>query len=151
MALLKKSLGRKLYSTIGQSQTRVSFCLSCFPCSYSNRLENVQSHCTHSGGSGQESQNMSTSSRIHVLGFKDQAEDDISRGIEEPRTTIADEDEEGDKQEVIEESLPAPSYPPTAEDWRRYRTTFTKLYWSEDKTLTEAMTDMQRRYNFRAT
>jgi len=46
---------------------------------------------------------------------------------------------------------PPPSYPPTKGDWIAYRSSFTNLYWLEDKPLPEVMLIMRQRYNFKAT
>ncbi|KAH8588664.1 Clr5 domain-containing protein [Bisporella sp. PMI_857] len=53
--------------------------------------------------------------------------------------------------EIPDGVLKPPSYPPTAADWKLYRSTFKKLYWTEDRTLKETAELMKERYGFRAT
>lgn len=50
----------------------------------------------------------------------------------------------------VDRDLPIPNRPPTAEDWRAYRSTFTQLYKVENKTLREVMNIMKEQYHFRA-
>ncbi|KAE8451744.1 hypothetical protein EG329_003201 [Mollisiaceae sp. DMI_Dod_QoI] len=47
--------------------------------------------------------------------------------------------------------LPQPAYPPTRRDWEAYRTIFTHLYLTENRSLKEVMSIMEDQYKFRAT
>lgn len=47
--------------------------------------------------------------------------------------------------------LPPPSDPPTRRDWEAYRTIFTHLYRTENRSLKEVMSIMADQYKFKAT
>ncbi|KAG9245333.1 hypothetical protein BJ878DRAFT_541379 [Calycina marina] len=59
--------------------------------------------------------------------------------------------EDDEDYEMTDEALPIPTYPPTRSDWNAYRSTFTQLYWVEDKTLPEVIEIMKVQYDFKAT
>lgn len=50
----------------------------------------------------------------------------------------------------VDRDLPIPNQPPTTENWRVYRSIFTRLYKAENKTLREVMNIMKEQYHFRA-
>jgi hypothetical protein len=53
-------------------------------------------------------------------------------------------------QEENGDNLPAPSNPPTPQDWQLYRNVFTRLYSHEDRPLKEVRSMMEHRYKFYA-
>ncbi|KAH6671171.1 hypothetical protein B0J14DRAFT_656155 [Halenospora varia] len=63
----------------------------------------------------------------------------------------ADRDPNADLDQDAIQVLPQPSDPPTRRDWEAYRTIFTHLYRTENRSLKEVMSIMADQYKFKAT
>ena len=57
----------------------------------------------------------------------------------------------GDTVMLDEPPLPVPKYPPSRDDWDRYRAIFTHLYQVEEKPLKAAKELLEVQYGFKAT
>lgn len=57
----------------------------------------------------------------------------------------------GDASILDEPLLPIPSYPPSRDDWDRYRAIFTHLYQVEEKPLKAVKELLEVQYGFKAT
>jgi len=70
-----------------------------------------------------------------------------------PHITLlhADRDLNADLDQDGVQVLPPPSNPPTRQDWEAYRTIFTELYRTENRSLKEVISIMADQYNFKAT
>jgi len=72
---------------------------------------------------------------------------------ESPHITFshADRDLNADLDQDAIQVLPPPSNPPTRQDWEDYRTIFTELYRTKNRSLKDVVSIMADQYNFKAT